>query len=145
MDDADGADHRFAWVGGLQGAFEFAGDPQACDREGFLHPFAQRGRGTGVRVVELERQRVELLEGDVVIVVLPRLTRPPLDRVAVGLGGVVENVSLFVLHTALNRDVVAEHLADRRAQRLSALNAVANFEFERLIDRVHGPRRRNRA
>ena len=31
---------------------------------------------------------------------------------------------------------------DRRLQ--SALNAVANFEFERLIDRVRGPRRRNR-
>ncbi len=32
---------------------------------------------------------------------------------------------------------------DRRLQ--SALNAVANFEFERVIDRVRGPRRRNRS
>ena len=32
---------------------------------------------------------------------------------------------------------------DRRLQ--SALNAVANFEFERLIDRVRGPRRRNQS
>ena len=32
---------------------------------------------------------------------------------------------------------------DRRLE--SAVNAVANFEFERLIDRVRGPRRRNRS
>ena len=32
---------------------------------------------------------------------------------------------------------------DRRLE--SALNAVANFEFERVIDRVRGPRRRNRS
>ena len=49
-----------------------------------------------MRVVELERQRGELLERGVVIGLLPRATQPQLDGVAVALGEVVENISLLV-------------------------------------------------
>ena len=46
--------------------------------------------------VEVERQRGELLERDVVVIVLPRLAEVSLDCVAVAFGEVVENVSFFV-------------------------------------------------
>jgi hypothetical protein len=76
----------------------------------------------GVRFVELEREGVELLERDVVVVVLPRLAQPALDGVAVALGEVVEHVPLFVLHAALNGDIVPEHLADRFAEGFGAVD-----------------------
>jgi hypothetical protein len=75
----------------------------------------------------------------------PRAAQAGLDRLAVAFGEMIEDVAFFVLHTALDGDVVAEHLPDGFAQRLGALNAVANFEFERLIDRIRGPLRRNRS
>jgi hypothetical protein len=46
---------------------------------------------------------------------------------------------------AMHQRVLTEDLADRLAQRLSVVNAVANFEFERLIGRIRGPRRRSRS
>jgi hypothetical protein len=57
----------------------------------------------------------------------------------------VKDVFLLVLGAALHRHVVAEHLPYSFPKRLDALNAVANFEFERVIGRVRGPRRRNRS
>ena len=41
------------------------------------------------------------------------------------------------------RSRAGDPVRDRRRQ--GAVNAVANFEFERLIDRIRGPRRRNRS
>ena len=69
------------------------------------------------------------------------------EKLALGLwDGSTENATVAA---ALLSDLVdrgpgrrAGHaVRDRRLE--SALNAVANFEFERLIDRVRGPRRRN--
>jgi hypothetical protein len=65
-----------------------------------------------VLFVELERERLELLERDRVVGVLSRLAQPAFDPVAVTLGEVVEHVAFLVLHAALHRDVVAERLAD---------------------------------
>jgi hypothetical protein len=75
----------------------------------------------GCAFVELDRERVELLQREIVVGVLPGLTQPALDRVAVALGEVVEHVSLLVDHTALHRHIAAEHLADGFPQRLPAV------------------------
>ena len=48
-------------------------------------------------VVELERERGELLERAVVVGLLPRPAQPRLDRVAVALGEMVKHVALLVL------------------------------------------------
>jgi hypothetical protein len=79
-----------------------------------------------------------------VVGLLPCLAQSAFDRVAVAFGEVVKHVAFFVLHAALDRGLVAEYLADSLAQGFSALNAVTNFEFECLIDRIRGLRRRNR-
>jgi hypothetical protein len=57
----------------------------------------------------------------------------------------VKHITLLVLDAPLDWHVVAEHLPDGFPERFSALNAVANFEFERLIGRIRGPRRRNQS
>jgi hypothetical protein len=49
-----------------------------------------------VGVIELDCERVELLECAVVVGLLPRPAEPRLDRLAVALGEVVEHVSLLV-------------------------------------------------
>jgi hypothetical protein len=54
-------------------------------------------------------------------------------------------MTFLVTHAALHGYLVAEHLADRLAQGLDVVNAGANFEFERVIGRISGPRRRNRS
>ena len=51
-----------------------------------------------------------------------------LSRVA--LGEVVEHVALLVLHAALDRDFVREHLTDRLAQRFGAVD----HEQQSLLD-----------
>jgi hypothetical protein len=53
-------------------------------------------------------------------------------------------MTFLVALAAMHERVLAEDVLDRPAQRLDYVNAVANFEFERVIDRVCGPRRRNR-
>jgi hypothetical protein len=75
----------------------------------------------------------------------PRAADPNEDLRPVSLGQQVTDIALLVAMTPMHEGVLAEHVLDRLAQRPDAVNAVANFEFERLIDRVRGPRRRNRS
>ena len=53
---------------------------------------------------------------------LPRLVEAELDRRAVALGEMLEHVALLVPDAALDGDLVAEHLADRFAQRFGAID-----------------------
>jgi hypothetical protein len=45
----------------LEGSFELAGDPEPGDGQGLFHPFAQRGGGTGMLVLELDGEALELI------------------------------------------------------------------------------------
>jgi hypothetical protein len=56
-----------------------------------------------MRVVELERQRVELLERGPVVGLLPGSAQPRLDCRAVAIGEMVEDVSLLVPVIATSR------------------------------------------
>ena len=56
-----------------------------------------------MRVVKLECQRDELIERGLVVGLLPRPAQPRLDRGAVALGEVIEDVALFVLLIATSR------------------------------------------
>jgi hypothetical protein len=59
-------------------------------------PLCERDGGAEVGSVELERQRVEALEREVVIGLLPRLVQPALDGVGVSLGDGASGISLLV-------------------------------------------------
>ena len=130
---ADGVDHRLARVRGLERASELAADPELDHRERLVHPFPKRAGGAGMRVVELVGEPGELLERALIVGLSPRPAEPGLDRWAVTLGEVLHDVSFFVPQAALDRDL-AEHRAHGLAQRLDAVNAVAN----RLADRPLG-------
>lgn len=56
------------------------------------------------------------------IVVFPGLAQASLDRLALGFGEVLEDVSFFVAHAALHRDFIAAHLANCLAQRLGPVD-----------------------
>jgi hypothetical protein len=98
---------------------ELAGDPEPGHGRCLFDAFAGRGGAGGMRMVEFDRQGIELLERAVVVGLLPRPPEPHLDGLAVALGEMVEHVAFLVLHAALNWDVVAEHRADRFPQRVS--------------------------
>ena len=53
--------------------------------------------------VELERQGGQLLEREVVIGLIPGPAQPRLDRPAVALGEMIENISFLVLLIATSR------------------------------------------
>jgi hypothetical protein len=91
-----------------------------------------------VGAVEFERQRGELLKREVMVGLLPRLAELALGRVPVTLGEVVQNVSLFVLHAALDRDLVPEHLTDRLAERFGAVDHEQQplFDIQATVDQV---------
>ena len=95
--------------------------PKAGYRKRLLKALSQRGGRAGVRVVELERQRDELIERGPLVGLLPRPPQPGLDRLTVALGEMAEHVSLLVLHAALDRHVVAEHLPYGFPERLEGL------------------------
>ena len=71
--------------------------------------------------LELGDEQAELLLGPEVVVSLPGPAQPPTHRGAVALGQVLEHVSLLVAHAALDGRRVAEHVADRLAKRLGAV------------------------
>jgi hypothetical protein len=70
--------------------------------------------------VEFAGERAHLLQRAGVIGLGPRPTQPRLDRRTVALGEMVEHVALLVTNTPMDRDL-AEHRADRLAQRLGAV------------------------
>ena len=60
-DVADGADHVLDAIGRREEALQARRQPQRQNREGFLEPFAQTGRGVHVAIaLEPRRQGVEL-------------------------------------------------------------------------------------
>ena len=76
----------------------------------------------GVAVIDVCGEPFQALGGLLMIVVLPRRPEPAADLIAVAIGEVIEDVALLVRHAALDRDFVAEYLADRLAQRFGAVD-----------------------
>jgi hypothetical protein len=65
---ANDLDHRLDRVGALQRALEPAADPEAGEGERLLQAFAQRSGSAGVGAVELDREQLEAVERECVIV-----------------------------------------------------------------------------
>ncbi len=70
---------------------------------------------------ELARERLQLRERSIVVLLGPRPAQAVLDGGPVALGEVVQHISLLVADTALDWHR-AEHLVDRLAQRLGAVD-----------------------
>jgi hypothetical protein len=88
--------------------------------------------------VELAGQRSQTLERDGVLVEIPGRAEPLLDGGPVAFGQVVEHVTFLVADTALHRRVYAEHVAERLAQCLRAVEDAehALLDFEPAVDDV---------
>lgn len=88
--------------------------------------------------VELAGQRSQTLERDGVLVDTPGRAEPLLDGGSVAFGQVVEHVAFLVADTALHRRVDAEHVADRLAQRLRAVEDAehALLDVQPAVDEV---------
>ena len=89
---------------------------------------------------------LEALAGGGVVVGRPRLPQPAAHQWAVALGQVVEHVSLFVAHTALNRRIGPEDVADGLPKCLGAVDdhQHALVDVEAALDQVGQQRGRHR-
>jgi hypothetical protein len=79
---------------------------------------------------EVVGERLELIERSVVVIERPRAAEAVTHERAVALGQMVEHVSLFVTHAALDRGVEAEHVADRRRRVANGFGPTTLTEFE---------------
>jgi hypothetical protein len=95
--------------------------------------------------VELRGQGAQFLERGGVVLARPGSAQPTLYLRPVALGEVVEHVALLVADAALHRRVHAEHVADRLAQRLGAVEHAqhALLCVEAAVDEVGKQRRRD--
>src|SRR3954471_8550748 len=119
--------------------------PRRVTVERLFHPLPERRGGTRVAAGELVGEHAQLLERTVVILERPRRPQPPTHQGLVALGQVGEHVALLVPDAALDRGVDAEHVTDRLAQRLGAVedDQHALLDIQATLDQIREQRGRD--
>ena len=98
-----------------------------------------------MRAFQLCGEHAEPVQRGAVVVERPRLAQPSAHERAVALGEVMQDVALLVAHAALDRRVGSEHVADRLAQRLGAVDHHQHtlLDIQTALDEVREQRRRD--
>jgi len=98
-----------------------------------------------VRAVELAGQRPQLRERPPVIVLCPGSAQSPPDERTVASGRCLEHVAFFVPDAALDGRPLAEHVPDRLAERLRAIDDEqdALLRIEPALDQIREQRGRD--
>jgi hypothetical protein len=113
-------DHRLDGVGAAQGPSQGGRHAKAADGEGLSEPFPQGRGGAGVGAGQPPGQRLQLGLGDERVGVAVGGPHPLGHRGGHGIREPVGHIPQLVQLAALD-DRVVEHVADRTAQRLGAV------------------------
>ena len=101
---------------------ELPGDPESHQRQRLREALPQRAGGVRPGTVELGRESLEPLLGEVRVGERPRAADLGQDLRPVALGKQVSDISLLVTVTPMHQRLLAEHVLDRPAQGLPAVN-----------------------
>ena len=127
-------------------------DPEPDHGERLLHSFAQRAGGAGVCAIELVGEPGELLERALIVGLSPRAAHPRLDRRAVALGEVTEDVAFSLIDGWMSSAVAGEGRSSFRIGGFGGcsvsfgawLRTPCRWELSRLLNSLWAVRRPER-